>query len=225
MHHRSPRGASTLRRLFLLTASCGLAAVGWFLLGESESQSLAARGESQTAPRVDLFRQLGVPESRNTTSIPAIRRLDLAKNLSPWSAEHSRPGLLAETPPRPVLARVDGIDVTEDEVNGLAADALAELAERRHQLIVETTRGEVHRRLLEAEAERRGITPEELLDLEVDRPAREVGRKNGEFYATLIARLEQTYGVEYLIEPVPAGIEGLADASDDPPAIARLATR
>ena len=53
----------------------------------------AARGESQTAPRADLFRQLCVPEFRDTTSIPAIRRLDLTKNLSLWSAEHFRHGL------------------------------------------------------------------------------------------------------------------------------------
>ncbi len=48
---------------------------------------LAARGESQTAPSADLFRQLGVPESRETTSIPAIRRLDLTKNLSLLGAD------------------------------------------------------------------------------------------------------------------------------------------
>ncbi len=55
---------------------------------------LAARGESQTAPRADLFRQPSVPESRDTTSIPAIRRLGLTKNLSLWIAEHFHPGLL-----------------------------------------------------------------------------------------------------------------------------------
>ncbi len=54
----------------------------------------AARGESQTAPRADLFRQLSVAEYRDTTSIPAIRRLDLTKNLSLWNAEHFHPGLL-----------------------------------------------------------------------------------------------------------------------------------
>ncbi len=179
MHHRSPRGASTLRRLFLLAASCGLAVVGWFLLGETESQSLAA------------------------------------------------------TPPRPVLARLDGVDITEDEVNELAADALAELAETRHRLILETTRDEVRRRLLRAEAERRGINPEELLAAEVDGPASGDGRQASELYDALIARLEQSYGVEYLIRPA-AGADP-ASALDAPPdgrtpggrtpAIARLAPR
>ncbi len=173
MTERSPRGASTLRRLFLLAASCGLATVGWFLLGESESEGLEA------------------------------------------------------TPPRPVLARFDGADITEDEVNALAADALAELARQQHQLILETTRGEVRRRLLEAEAERRGITSEELLAAEVDGPASELGQRRGELYDALIAGLEQSYGVEYLIAPAQAGAEGAA--ADPPvgrtPAIAHLAPR
>ncbi len=65
-------------------------------------ESLAARGEGQTAPRADLFRQLGVPGFRDTTSIPAIRRLDLTKNLSLWSAEHLPRGL-------PGLTTTDGL--------------------------------------------------------------------------------------------------------------------
>ncbi len=63
---------------------------------------LAARGESQAVPRADPFRQLGVPETRQTTRIPAIRRLDRStaadENLALRSAEHFRSGLLgAET--------------------------------------------------------------------------------------------------------------------------------
>jgi len=54
----------------------------------------AARGESQTASRAGLFRQLGVAEPRNTPGIPAVRRLDLTKNPSPSLAEHFHHGLL-----------------------------------------------------------------------------------------------------------------------------------
>ena len=57
--------------------------------------ALAVRGESQTAPRADLFRQLCVAEPRNIPDIPAVRRLDLAKNLSLSIAVHFHHGLLA----------------------------------------------------------------------------------------------------------------------------------
>jgi len=56
---------------------------------------LGARGESQTASRADLLRQLCVAEPRNTPGIPAVRRLDLTKNLSLSLAEHFHHGLLA----------------------------------------------------------------------------------------------------------------------------------
>ena len=156
MRPRPARGAVTLRRLLLLAASFSLAATGWFLLGESEPQTVA------------------------------------------------------ETPPRPVLARVAGVDITESEVAGLAAAGLAELDRQRRELILETTRSEVHRRLLETEAARRGITPEELLAVEA--------ASEGERYDALIARLEKSHGVEYLLDASPA-------AADAPTRIAGLAGR
>jgi hypothetical protein len=55
---------------------------------------LEARGENQTAPRPDLFRQAFVAEPRNTPGMPAVRRLDLTKNLSVSLAEHFHHGLL-----------------------------------------------------------------------------------------------------------------------------------
>lgn len=153
MRLRNPRGATWPRRILLLAASFVLAATGWFLLGESESQTLAA------------------------------------------------------VPPSSVLARVNGVDITEDAVAGIAAEELDELARRRHQVMVEATRGEVRRRLVAAEAAARGMTPEELLAVEAP-PG------DGDRYEALIARLEERYGVEYLIEPsgVEVAAAGTADA-------------
>jgi len=54
----------------------------------------AARGESQTASRPELFRQLRIAEPWNTHGIAAVRRLDLTKNLSASLAEHFHHGLL-----------------------------------------------------------------------------------------------------------------------------------
>ena len=87
---------------------------------------------------------------------------------------------------------------------------LAELDRQRRELILETTRAEVHRRLIEAEAERRGITPEELLAVEA--------ASEGERYDALIARLEKSHGVEYLLDASPA-------AAGPPTRIAGLAGR
>lgn len=160
MRHRPTQGKTTLRRLFLLTASVGLGVTGWFLLGELED-------------------------------------------------------LTAEERPRPdVLARFEGGEVTENEVTELAASELAQLEQRRHELISETARKAVQSRLLAAEAERRGLTVEELLATEVDTEPHDPERREQTLDA-LISRLEDRYGVEYLVEAVARSAQQYGARLDD----------
>ena len=67
-----------------------------------------------------------------------------------------------------VLARVDGVDVTESEVMDLASGQLLKLERQRHDLVANTVTGRIQEILTENEAKRRGITAEELVKLEVD---------------------------------------------------------
>jgi len=85
-----------------------------------------------------------------------------------------------------VVARFDGVAVTEDEVMTAAAHQLVELERQRRELISKTARQVVHQRLIAAEAERLGVTPGELID--------------SEGYEELASRLEREHRVEYLTE-------------------------
>lgn len=96
----------------------------------------------------------------------------------------------SEVPDQQVLARVDGIAITEDEVLSLAADDLRALERQRLELISKATREAVHRRLLVDEAARRGLSTRELLATE----------GNGS-HASLIERLERGHTIEFLTEP------------------------
>jgi protein-disulfide isomerase len=74
-----------------------------------------------------------------------------------------------EAAPRsPALALVAGEPVTEAEVEALIAPQLAELRQRTHQLRSQALDELIARRLLEAEAKRRGVSLEALLKEEVD---------------------------------------------------------
>ncbi|MEE8523787.1 MAG: hypothetical protein V3T72_07625 [Thermoanaerobaculia bacterium] len=86
-----------------------------------------------------------------------------------------------------VVARFDGVAVTEDEVMTAAAHELVELEKQRRELISKTARRVVHQRLIAAEAERLDVTPEELTG-------------GSEDYEELASRLEHEYHVEYLTE-------------------------
>lgn len=85
-----------------------------------------------------------------------------------------------------VVARFDDVAVTEDEVMNAAAQELVELERQRREVLSKTARQMVHQRLIAAEAERRGTTPEELIE--------------SEGYEELASRLEREYRVEYLSE-------------------------
>lgn len=85
-----------------------------------------------------------------------------------------------------VVARFDDVAVTEDEVMNAAAPELIALERQRRELISKTARQVVRQRLIAAEAERRGVTPDEL-----------IGREG---YDELASRLEREVQVEYSTE-------------------------
>ena len=69
--------------------------VTWSESNRQKAPGLGARGKSQTAPRAVLFRHLCVAKPRYIPDMPAVWRLDLAKNASLSIAEHFYHGLLA----------------------------------------------------------------------------------------------------------------------------------
>jgi hypothetical protein len=97
-----------------------------------------------------------------------------------------------------VVARFDGVAVTEDEVMSAAAQELVELDRQRREVLSKTARQVVHQRLVAAEAERRGMTPEELIA--------------GEDYEELVSRLEREYRVEYSNELATVAMTGPREA-------------
>ncbi len=107
-----------------------------------------------------------------------------------WVLLEDSEGLTAaETFPRGedaanIVARFDGVAVTEEEVMAAAERELVELDRQRRQLISNTARQVVHQRLIAAEAESRGLTPEDLVATEG--------------YDDLVSRLERKYRVEYM---------------------------
>ena len=66
-----------------------------------------------------------------------------------------------------ILARVDGVAITENEIRELAAPALERLEAQKREVLAEALRQQVERHLLEQEAARRGLTLDEMLEEEV----------------------------------------------------------
>lgn len=104
------------------------------------------------------------------------------------------------------LARIDGAAITESMIHDRIAGELDELERRREALVAGALRAELERRLIVAEAARRGISVGQLLSAEIDDrlPAGAAGdeRRRRALYRDLIARLESSHEVEVL---VPAG--------------------
>ena len=71
-------------------------------------------------------------------------------------------------PSSPVLARVAGEAVTEDEIRAHAAGELIELERERHELLERTVEARIRARLADIEAKKRGLATEELLRQEID---------------------------------------------------------
>ncbi len=86
-----------------------------------------------------------------------------------------------ETPPKPprsesVLAEVGGIPVTEDEVRSLVADELQALEAQRRQLMEAALEVRVRELMVEVAAAERGVTPTELVVLEVEQKLDQVAQ-------------------------------------------------
>lgn len=74
----------------------------------------------------------------------------------------------AESTQQKVLARVDGVEITETEVYAEMSSQLQELERQKETLIAQAVEERIHHVLLAREAATRGISQEELLQLEVD---------------------------------------------------------
>ncbi len=181
MSHPSS-GQITLQRLVLLAAALGIAALGWYMLGDTE----------------------GV------------------------SAQEAAGGAMSKA-----LATVDGIAITEAEVEEAAAAQLMKVMRDRHEILSSVVKSQVQDKLIEAEAKKRGISRDELIETEVtskvaaitdadidafyeERKA-QIGRPKeqvegqirsylqnqgpAEAMQSWIERLEESHKVEYLMEP------------------------
>jgi len=149
-----------------------------------------------------------------------------------------------ETPHQKVLARIGDIAITETEITARAAAGLAKIERQRHELIAATVNTAVIDRLLDLEAEKHGITKEELLKTEVEDKLSEVAAEDvDKYYAARQARIRQpkerveeqirkiltyeaflerlkaAYEIEYLIEPFRVEVEatGPAQGPEDAP--------
>ena len=73
-----------------------------------------------------------------------------------------------------VLARVNGTDVTAADVAKTAGGKLVDLDRQRHELLSNATRGTVWEMLIAAEAEKRGISKDDLIAAEVSSKVGEI---------------------------------------------------
>ena len=80
----------------------------------------------------------------------------------------------AEAGDEKVLARVNGVSITAAEVEESVASQLIKLQRDRHDLIAKAVDTKVRNALLDAAAAKRGITAEELVELEVNQKLAEV---------------------------------------------------
>lgn len=91
-----------------------------------------------------------------------------------WILLGDSDSLVAEETPRVeastdrVLAQVSGIPVTESEVRSLVADELEALEARRRALMDQALEARVRQLLVEVVATEQGLSPEELINREVD---------------------------------------------------------
>lgn len=125
MNDRPIEGKSTIQRLFILTASLIVGAVGWFLMGESETVKAAepaAASQVTTAPSAD----------------------------------------------NQILAKVGDAVLTEKDMHDELAGELVKLERQKHQLLARGVESRVRDMLIEQEAERRGLSREQLIEQEVD---------------------------------------------------------
>lgn len=110
------------------------------------------------------------PEGRSTAQRLCLLGASLVLGSIGWILMGESENLTAAESPEEsrVMARVDGVAITEEAVQRTAARALHLLEAQRKEILAEALRQEVESQLLEAEASRRGMTREELLAVEVE---------------------------------------------------------
>lgn len=110
------------------------------------------------------------PEGRSTAQRLCLLGASLALGSLGWILMGESESLTAAESPEAakIMARVDGVAITEAEVQRTAAQALHRLEVQRKEILADALRQEVESQLLEAEATRRGITLEALLEAEVE---------------------------------------------------------
>jgi protein-disulfide isomerase len=87
--------------------------------------------------------------------------------VAPAAAQGPAPAAPAAAPPSRPLATLDGQPITEAEVEALLGSALSELRNQEYTLKKRALDELLARRLMEAEAKRRGVSQEELERLEI----------------------------------------------------------
>jgi len=110
------------------------------------------------------------PEGRSTVQRLCLLGASLALGSIGWILMGESESLTALEPPEDgkVMARVDGVAITEAEVQRTAAQALHRLDAQRKEILADALRQEVENQLLEAEATRRSMTLEALLEAEME---------------------------------------------------------
>jgi hypothetical protein len=110
--------------------------------------------------------------------------------------------LTAAEPPENgrVMARVDGVAITEAEVQRVARQALHRLEAQRKEILADALRQEVEHQLLDAEAARRGITLEALLEAEVENDLVNITEQDLEVFASLQAEDHPAEKLRSLLE-------------------------
>ena len=118
-----------------------------------------------------------------------------------------------------VLARVDGVAITEEAVKDSIAGQLLKLERDRHDLIRQTVETQVRNALLDAEAKNRGVTREELIEADVNAKLSEVSteqidafyeERKGQIRASK-ERVEQQIRRAILYEEFIGNLEAAAD--------------
>lgn len=148
----------------------------------------------------------------STYSDPTVRRLlllaaSLTIGISIWHLLGDSDGLVAEEKsphlhaldaaahePEAVLAHVDGVAITDRDVESLVADQLAALQEQRAQLMAEALESQIAEHLLEAEALSLSLDREQLLRIEVEEKLDQIAD----------VEVESLYASQVFSEPLPA---------------------
>ncbi len=146
-------------------------------------------------------------QDRNTEGRSIAKRLflfatSLAVGAVVWVMLGESEAVTAAEPPahaeQKVLARVNGVAITEAAVNESIAGQLLKLKRDRHELIVKAVETQVRNALLDDAAAKAGVSKEELIDAEVTAKLAEV--PSGDVDAFYEARKQQIRATKEKVE-------------------------